>query len=82
MSDFTIYKHEILRFVNKAIEETKNCNCSLVFNIPEEDIVEINSLLYCIVESAFLNEDFSKDCNTLRNKIKKIAKCCMENKNN
>lgn len=79
MSDFTISKHEIARFVNKIIEERKDCNCSLVFNISENDLIEINSLLYYAVEKIFLNEDCSKESGLIREKIKNIAKCCIEN---
>lgn len=76
MADFTIYRHEIVRFVNDVIQKDKTCNCSLVFNISDEDALKINELLYCIVEGAFTGDNTTKDCELLRQKIKDIAECC------
>lgn len=81
MSDFIIYNHEMVRFINKLIEDDKSCNCNLISNISNDDLLKINEFLYCIVESCFLGEDFSKDANALREKIRDIANCHIKKQN-
>lgn len=77
MSDFTIYRHEMVRFINNLIQEDKTCNCSILFDISDEDALKINELLYCIVEGCFLGQDLSKDAKALNDKIRDIANCCV-----
>lgn len=74
MSDFIIYKHEVIRFINQAVQKNKK-NSTLMFDISDNDSIKINEFLYCIVESCFLGNDFSKDAEKLRDKIKQIADC-------
>lgn len=77
MSDFIIQKHEIVRFINDVVQK-RNCNCPLIFNISEDDSVNINAILYCIIGGAFSGDDISKDCESLRVAIKEIASCCIK----
>lgn len=78
MSDFIIQKHEMARLINDVIQKDKKCNCSLLFDISEEDSLKINEILYCIIGNALSGDNLSKDAANLRNKIKEIADCCIK----
>lgn len=78
MSDFIIQKHEMARLINDVIQKDNKCNCSLLFDISEEDSLKINELLYCIIGDAFSGEDLSGDAKALRSIIKQIADCCIK----